>query len=199
MQIQTEIRQHPELAGGMLTLDESGDERSGPFSAGAARQMIGRLGKVEMGQVGVALGYYQRGLMSSWAMVAMVDARLYLPEKWFDQDHEKLRQRWYIPEETTFATKAQLGLEMIRQAKAKGMPFEILGCDATYATYGRDNGRDSEFRGELDNEGILLYFTWVIFLRTFTCIPKNSYWGFQLILLVSVVVHIPGCSGCFIR
>jgi len=140
-QIQSEVCHRPELAGGMLTLDESGDKRSGSFSAGSSRQMIGRLGKVDMGQVGVALGYYQRGF---WAMV---DARLYLPEEWFDQGHEKLRQRCHIPEGTAFATKAQLGLNMIRQAKAK-MPFEIVGCDATY-------GRDSDFREALDTEGIL--------------------------------------------
>jgi len=142
IQIQSEICQCPELAGGMLTLDESGDKRSGSFSAGSARQMIGRLGKVDMGQVGVALGYYHRG---NWAMV---DAKLYLPEEWFDQEHEKLRQRWHIPEETIFATKTQLGLDMIWQAKSKGMPFEIVGCDATY-------GRDSNFREALDTEGIL--------------------------------------------
>jgi len=141
-QIQTEICQRPELSGGMLTLDESGDERSDSYSAGAARQMIGRLGKVDMGQVGVALGYYQSGIWS------MVDARLYLPEEWFDKEHEKLRQRWHVPEETIFATKAQLGLEMIRHAKAKGIPFEIVGTDAAY-------GRDSEFREALDQEGIL--------------------------------------------
>jgi len=91
-QIQTEICQHPELTGRMLTLDESGDDRSGSFSAGAARQMIGRLGKVDMGQVGVALGYYKNSIWS------MVDARLYLPEEWFDKEHEKLRHRWHVPE-----------------------------------------------------------------------------------------------------
>ncbi len=53
-----------------------------------------------------------------------------------------------LKEETTFATKAQLGLEMIRQAKANGMPFERVGCDTTYV-------RDSEFREALDTEGIL--------------------------------------------
>ena len=37
-QIQTEIQLRPELQGGMLTLDESGDERAGAQSAGAARQ-----------------------------------------------------------------------------------------------------------------------------------------------------------------
>ena len=110
-QIQTEINHRPQLNNGMLTLDESGDERSGDQSAGTTRQHIGRLGKVEMGQVGVALGYYQHGV---WAMV---DAEMYLPKAWFDKKHEKLRQRWHIPEERSFATKAQLGLEMIRHAK----------------------------------------------------------------------------------
>ncbi len=75
-QIQREIRQRPALQGGMLTLDDSGDERAGDQSAGAARQYLGRLGKVELGQVGVALGYYKEGL---WAMG---DAEVYLPEVW---------------------------------------------------------------------------------------------------------------------
>ncbi len=141
-QIQTEICHRPELSSGMLTLDESGDKRSGNNSAGAARQHIGRLGKVDMGQVGVALGYYQCGV---WAMV---DAELYLPEVWFDDEHKKLRQRWHIPAERSFATKIQLGFEMIQRAKANGMPLEIVGCDCLY-------GRSAEFRASLDTEGIL--------------------------------------------
>jgi len=170
-QIQSEICQCPELAGGMLTLDESGDKRSGSFSAGSSRQMIGRLGKVDVGQVGVALGYYHRG---NWAMV---DAKLYLPEEWFDQEHEKLRQRWHIPEETIFATKAQLGLDMIRQAKSKGMPFEIVGCDATY-------GRDSNFREALDTEGIL-----------YMCdIPKNIH-VYTREPTLGIPANIPGKRG----
>jgi len=140
-QIQTEINQYPGFSGGMLTLDESGDKRSGNQSAGAARQHIGRLGKVDMGQVGVALGYYQHGV---WTMV---DAELYLPEVWFDEEHEKLSQRWHIPAERSFATKIQLGLEMIRQAKAHGLLFGIVSCDSTY-------GRDSEFRAALDIQGV---------------------------------------------
>ena len=141
-QIQTEICNRPELSGGMLTLDESGDKRSGNNSAGAARQHIGRLGKVDMGQVGVVLGYYQRGI---WAMV---DAELHLPKEWFDEKHKTLRRRWHIPVERSFATKIQLGLEMIQRAKANGMPFKVVGCDSLY-------GRDAQFRAELETEGIL--------------------------------------------
>jgi len=144
--IQGEINHRDELAWGMLTLDESGDKRSGSQSAGTTRQHIGRLGKVDMGQVGVALGYYQSVMLQGiWAMV---DADLYLPEEWFNQEHENLRQRWHIPQERCFATKTQLGLEMIRRAKGNGIRFGIVGCDAAY-------GRDSEFRAELEDEDIL--------------------------------------------
>jgi SRSO17 transposase len=78
----------------------------------------------------------------------MVDAQLYLPEEWFDNEHEKLHKRWHIPAERTFASKADLGLSMIRHAKANKMRFEVVGCDTVY-------GRDSEFRRALDTEDIV--------------------------------------------
>ena len=141
-QIQAEIGRRPEVNGGMLTLDESGEERAGDQSAGAARQYLGRAGKVDMGQVGVALGY------SRDSMWAMVDADLYLPEGWFEDAHAELRKRWHIPVKRAFATKPQLGLEMIRRAKANGLPFEVVGCDSLY-------GRDGQFRADLDALGVI--------------------------------------------
>lgn len=141
-QIQAEICQRPELQGGMLTLDESGDKCAGPQKAGAARQYLGRLGKVDLGQVGVGLGYYKGDV---WALV---DAELYLPEIWFDGDHLKLRERWHVPEDCVFMTKLELGLHKIRRAKANGLPFEVVGCDSLY-------GRDAQFRADLDAEGLI--------------------------------------------
>jgi SRSO17 transposase len=141
-QIQHEIRQRPELGGGLLTLDESGDQCAGDQKAGAARQYLGREGKIDLGQVGVALGYFKHGL---WAMV---DAELYLPEVWFDQDHAPLRERWHIPAERPFATKSELGLQLIRRAQAQGLPFEVIGCDSVY-------GRDRQLRAELDAEQLI--------------------------------------------
>jgi SRSO17 transposase len=52
-----------------------------------------------------------------------------------------------IPEERTFATTIALGLKMVRRAKAHGVPFELLACDALY-------GRDHHFRADLDTEGV---------------------------------------------
>lgn len=138
-QIQKEIQQYPGLAGGMLTLDESGDECAGNQKAGAARQYLGREGKVDMGQVGVVVGYYKNDV---WAMVG---AELYLPKVWFDEDHAELRQRWPVPAERTFATKPQLGLGLIRQARANGLEFAVVGMDDLY-------GRDGQLRADLDKE-----------------------------------------------
>ena len=140
-QIQQEIKERPELSGGMLTLDESGQERAGSGSAGSSRQYLGRLGKVEMGQVGVGLGYYKDGL---WTMV---DAELYLPKKWFNDEHKKLWKSLHIPAERTFATKPMVGLEMILQAQKNGLPFEMVSADSLY-------GRNGVFRASLDTAGI---------------------------------------------
>ena len=141
-QIQAEICQRPELSGGMLTLDESGDKCSGDQKAGAARQYLGRIGKVDMGQVGVGVGYYKDG---TWTLA---DAELYMPKCWFDDDHAELRKRCHVPDDRTFKTKPELGLEMIKRAKRNKLPFEVVGCDCLY-------GRDSQFRADLEAEKII--------------------------------------------
>jgi SRSO17 transposase len=52
------------------------------------------------------------------------------------------------PQERTFETKIALGLKMVKRAKAHGVPFDLLACDALY-------GRDGQFRAALDAEGVL--------------------------------------------
>lgn len=141
-QIQAEIINRDELQGGILTLDESGDEKAGDKSAGAGRQYLGRIGKVDVGQVGVFLGYYQAKV---WTMV---DAELFMPENWFDEVHKKLCKRWHIPADRTFQTKSKIGLDLIRRVKANALPFEVVGFDCFY-------GRDSQFRIDVNDEGLV--------------------------------------------
>lgn len=137
-QIQREVQARPALRGGMLTLDESGDERAGDQSAGAARQHLGRFGKVDLGQVGVGLGYYKDG---TWVLV---DASLFLPAHWFDEAHSDLRQKLQVPSEPGFCTKPSLGLKLIQHARENGLDFAVVGCDVLY-------GRNSLFRAALDS------------------------------------------------
>jgi SRSO17 transposase len=141
VQIQEDITQQPALHRGVLSLDESADAKAGDQSAGAARQHNGRLGKVDLCQVGVALSYSCKDF---WAMV---DAELYLPKEWFDQDHARLRRQLHVPANRVFLTKPEIGLELVRRAHGRGLPFEVVACDAVY-------GRDGSLRAALDGDGI---------------------------------------------
>lgn len=148
-QIRDEIKEQPELhPESVLILDEYADEKAGGQSAGAHRQYNGRLGKVDLCQVAVALGYANWKL-EPWPLWTMVDAEIFLPEAWFGADYAELRQKVGVPtERTVFESKPELGLKMIRRTKASGLPFKALLCDSLY-------GRSSQFRYELRNENLL--------------------------------------------
>src|SRR6266568_3063044 len=136
-QMHAEIKATPALAhGSTLILDESADEKAGTHNAGASRQYNGRMGKVDLCRVDTCLTYATGGL---WAMV---DGELFLPEEWFGEAFAQTRHELGIPPERTFETKIALGLKMVKRVKAKGVPFDLLACDALY-------GRDSQFRADL--------------------------------------------------
>jgi SRSO17 transposase len=67
-------------------LDESAEEKAGPHSAGAGRQHNGRLGKIEMSQVGVFLSLVTPQV-NTW-----IDGELYLPERWFSDAYAEQRK-----------------------------------------------------------------------------------------------------------
>lgn len=141
-QVQDEIRDTPVLAtGGVLLLDESADEKAGPHSAGAGRQHNGRLGKVELSQVGTFLAFYKAPVWT-W-----VDGELYLPEHWFSPEMADARRRAGVPVDRQFATKLQLGWRMIQRVQARGLPFDAVACDDLY-------GRAAWFRQALDEAQI---------------------------------------------
>jgi SRSO17 transposase len=142
-QVQEEIATTAELqSGGMLLLDESANEKAGPKSAGAGRQHNGRLGKIDMSQVGVFLAFF-KGNVWSW-----VEGELFLPEHWFSGEMASERKRVGVPEERGFATKVELGWQMIQRVKEQGLPFEGVACDDLY-------GRNQGFRQEMHHAGIL--------------------------------------------
>ncbi len=61
---------------GVIIFDPSGFQKWGSDSVGVKRQWLGRLGKVDNGQVGIYMGYATR------VECAVADARLYLPKDW---------------------------------------------------------------------------------------------------------------------
>ncbi len=136
--VHDEIAVRPELQEeAMWQLDESGDEHGGSATVGSSRQYLGRLGKVEQGQVGVFVSLV-KGNFWTW-----LDGELYLPQVWFSQAYAERRARVGLPQDRTFASKAELGVQILERVRAHGIKAEAVGCDAFY-------GRDGWFRAELE-------------------------------------------------
>ncbi len=112
---------------GALIFDESGFVKKGQDSIGVARQYCGTIGKVDNCQVGVFAAYV------SEHGYALVDKRLYLPEKWFTDDYRSRRHKCKLPEDTVFRTKPQLAAEMLNDiSKENQLPFKYVLADSIY-------------------------------------------------------------------
>ena len=123
----------------VFVLDDTGFPKQGTQSVGVARQYSGTLGKVGNCQIGVFLAYVSaRGH-------ALVDRRLYLPRSWTD-DPERCR-RAGVPTDVSYQSKAELGLAMLRQARAAGhLPGRWVTGDEAF-------GQVPTLRAALDAEG----------------------------------------------
>ena len=143
--VQREIVHTPALQqGGVLILDESADEKASAKTVGAGRQYNGRMGKIEMSQVGTFLAFAHLPT-STWTWM---DGELFVPEDWFTKEKQSERERLGMPEKRAFATKIELGWQMIQRAREHRLPFEILACDALY-------GRADGFRHKMDADKLL--------------------------------------------
>ena len=118
---------------GVIVFDPSGFPKKGVASAGVQRQWIGRLGKVDNGQVGVFMAY------ASHREHALVDVRLYLPKGWA-QDRAR-RKRCGIPKAVRYRTRHELALEMLEETGPLLPHAWVTGDD--------EMGRSSRFRAEL--------------------------------------------------
>jgi SRSO17 transposase len=112
---------------GVVILDGSGFPKQGTHSVGVARQYCGHLGKLANCQHAVFAAY------ASSRGYTFLDRTLYMPEKWFDEAHATLRERYGVPEDLRFQTEPQLGLEMVRGLVTRGtVPFRWVLADETY-------------------------------------------------------------------
>jgi len=109
---------------GSIHIDESGIKKDGKDSVGVKRQYLGRLGKIDNCQMGVFLGYANGNRRT------LIDERLYLPEDWANDPIR--RKKCGVPDDIVFKTKAQLGLEMLLEARERGVLFAWVGMDCFY-------------------------------------------------------------------
>lgn len=112
---------------GVVIFDESGFVKKGNDSIGVARQYCGTIGKVENCQVGVFEAYASRH------GYALIDKRLFLPEKWLNDDYAERRKKCELPKGTQFQTKPQLAVEMFQDLTRKNLlPFKYIVSDPVY-------------------------------------------------------------------
>jgi SRSO17 transposase len=118
---------------GVIVFDPSGFPKKGDASVGVQRQWLGRLGKVDNGQVGVFMAY------ATCHEHALVDVRLYLPKGWA-KDRAR-RKRCGIPRSVRYRTRHELALEMLQETGPLLPHAWVTGDD--------EMGRSSRFRAEL--------------------------------------------------
>ena len=142
--VENEVRVQAAFQEAILVLDESAEEKAGEHSAGAGRQHNGRLGKIEMSQVGVFLA------LVTPEVCTWIDGELYLPQAWFEESHAELRKKTGVPEELAFQTKPELGWQLIERTQKRQIPFQSVVMDDLY-------GRNEALRQKL-NKGHIEYY-----------------------------------------
>ncbi len=136
-------------ADGVIVFDPSGHKKCGRDSVGVQRQWLGRLGKVDNGQVGIYMGYASR------QEHALVDQRLYLPKEWA-RDKAR-RKKCGVPSDVRYQTRHQLALDMLEN-NGPYLPHRWIAGDDEM---GRSSGFRRDLRG-LDEQYLL-------------AVPSNTY------------------------
>lgn len=119
-------------ADGVVLIDESGVVKQGQSSVGVAVQYCGSVGKVANCQVGVHLGYVSR------QGYTLLDSQLFMPAEWFDEAHTDRRKACGVPDDLTYQTKPEIGLDLLRAAikrneqLAEPLLFQWVAADELY-------------------------------------------------------------------
>ena len=132
-----QVGTHLGQADAVIVFDPSGFAKKGDASVGVQRQWLGRLGKVDNGQVAIYMGYVSR------VDHALVDTRLYLPRAWA-RDKPR-RRKCGVPKDVRFATRHQLALDMLAE-HTEALPHTWVAGDD-------EMGRSTRFRRDLDEQG----------------------------------------------
>jgi SRSO17 transposase len=131
---------------GVVIFDETGFIKKGDDSIGVAKQYCGGIGKVDNCQVGVFAAY------ASPHGYALVDKRLFIPEKWFTDAYCERRMKCRLPEDMTFMSKPQLAAQMLKDlVQEKPFPFRWVVADSIY-------GSSPDFINTVENYPDLRYF-----------------------------------------
>lgn len=139
-QVRRWVLPHMDPAKGLYwIIDDTGFPKKGKHSVGVARQYCGQLGKQDNCQVAVSLS------VATEEASLPVAYQLYLPQEWADDPLRRAQAG--VPDEIGFATKPQIALTQMREARQSGAPDGVVLADAGY-------GNDTAFRDALSEIGL---------------------------------------------
>jgi SRSO17 transposase len=132
------VCEHLDDGDAVAILDESGQEKKGSATVGVKRQYVGCAGRVS-GAINVV--YCSFAVKAGHALVG---ARPYLPREWATDPDRRARAR--VPQEVVFATKPELGRQILADLHAEGRLPPWVSGDEVY-------GADPNLRAWLESVG----------------------------------------------
>jgi SRSO17 transposase len=132
------VCEHLDDGDAVAILDESGQEKKGTATIGVKRQYVGCAGRVSNAINVVYCSFATK------AGHALVGARPYLPREWATDPDRRAKAR--VPGEVTFATKPQLGRQILADLQAEGRLPPWVSGDEVY-------GADPNLRAWLESAG----------------------------------------------
>jgi len=124
-----------------LIIDESGWEKKGDKSVGVSPQYCGNKGKICNSQVAVF------GALSNGDFASMVDAHLFLPESWCN-DESRCNKAGIPEQEREFKPKWEIAIDIVKHQKELGINFDYVGGDGYY-------GNSIELAEAIDSMGFV--------------------------------------------
>lgn len=108
-------------------LDETGQEKAGAATAGVKRQYMGCAGRVANGINTVHLSYVRQ-----YRGHGLVGFRQWIPREQIEDPGT--RERMGLPGELVFATKGELAVQILTDARADGMMTDFVCGDEVYGS-----------------------------------------------------------------
>jgi SRSO17 transposase len=108
------------------TLDDTSCVKQGTDSVGVANQYAGCVGGLANSQSIVTAG------VASEHVSSLIAAQLFLPEAWCTTEAAERRAKCRVPPTVRHRTKAQIGLDIVRDVSAWGLPRLPWLCDSAY-------------------------------------------------------------------
>lgn len=108
------------------TLDDTSCLKQGSDSVGVANQYAGCVGGLTNSQAIVTVG------VASEHVSSLIAAQLYLPEAWCSPAAAERRAKCRVPASVRHRTKSEIGLDIVRDVAAWGLPKLPWLCDSAY-------------------------------------------------------------------